>query len=75
MQDKVGYLTTATLKEILHELDPKLTEEELIGIIGKALPACCHLWNSTCPIYTRTYHFMPTELDGIIGKALPICAL
>jgi hypothetical protein len=34
MQDKVGYLTTATLKEILHELDPKLTEEELIGIIG-----------------------------------------
>jgi hypothetical protein len=27
-------LNTATLKEILHELDPKLTEEELTGIIG-----------------------------------------
>ena len=28
-----GYITTQTLKEILHELDPRLTEEELVGII------------------------------------------
>ena len=28
-----GYITTQTLKEILHELDQRLTEEELVGII------------------------------------------
>jgi len=30
-----GYITTQTLKEILHELDPRLTEEELLGIIDE----------------------------------------
>ena len=30
-----GYITTQTLKEILHELDPRLTEEELVGIIDE----------------------------------------
>jgi Ca2+-binding EF-hand superfamily protein len=28
-----GYIPISTLKEILHELDPKLTETELDGII------------------------------------------
>jgi len=28
-----GYITTQTLKEILHELDQRLTQEELVGII------------------------------------------
>merc|ERR1711976_994182 len=32
-KERNGYITTGTLKEILHELDPKLTEEELDGII------------------------------------------
>ena len=35
VQERNGYITTGTLKEILHELDPKLTQEELNGIIGK----------------------------------------
>ena len=30
-----GYITTQTLKEILHELDARLTEEELVGIIDE----------------------------------------
>lgn len=30
-----GYITTQTLKEILHELDQRLTEEELVGIIDE----------------------------------------
>ena len=33
MQERAGYISTGTLKEILHELDPKLSEEELTGII------------------------------------------
>ena len=28
-----GFITTSTLKEILQELDPKLSEDELKGII------------------------------------------
>ncbi|XP_023344064.1 troponin C [Eurytemora carolleeae] len=32
-KERNGYITTGTLKEILHELDPKLTQEELNGII------------------------------------------
>lgn len=30
-----GYITTATLKQILHEIDDKLTEEELDGMIDE----------------------------------------
>jgi len=32
-KDGQGYITTATLKQILHEIDDKLTEEDLVGII------------------------------------------
>ena len=32
-QDGNGYIPTSALKEILHELDPKLTDHELDGII------------------------------------------
>ena len=28
-----GFIPTSALKEILHELDPNLTDEELLGII------------------------------------------
>lgn len=30
-----GYITTATLREILHELDDKLTPDDLDGIINE----------------------------------------
>ena len=30
-----GYITTATLREILHELDDKLTPDDLDGIIAE----------------------------------------
>jgi len=34
-KERNGYISTEILKEILHELDPKLTEEELHGIIDE----------------------------------------
>jgi len=34
-KDGQGYITTATLKQILHEIDDKLTEDDLAGIIDE----------------------------------------
>ena len=35
-----GYIPTSALKEILHELDAKLTDQELAGIISEIDSDC-----------------------------------